>query len=220
MELFVTGSAAEQWEAYISAVLEACGSSLSVEEAARLMKLESREVESMIAQDELLAVTHGGESRIPMAQLALRSEPDRLEVVDGIPEVIALAAICEGKAHSNLTALQFLSHRDPAISLTPFEALRNRRKGRVIGLATARFDLDQLEAEAHEIVVRLEAAPDRDEPSKIYIFAKAIDVLGSRDAAVRWLREPRLALGRKRPLDLLDTPDGLARLKILLIKGE
>lgn len=216
----MTGSPADEWESYVGTVLAACGPSLSVEDAARLMKLDPNDVEQMIAQDQLLAVTHGGELRIPMAQLELRSEPDRLEVVAGIPEIIALMAIRERKTYRRIEALQFLSYRDPAIRTTPFEALRNRRTDRVIGLAMARFELDQLEAEAHETATRLESADEQDEPSKPYIFAKAVDVFGSRDAAVDWLLDPALALNRQRPLDLLDTREGLQRLKTLLIQLE
>lgn len=205
-----------RWEAYVEAVLAASGSVLSVDEAARLMKLEPGEVEQLIAEDRLLAVVSNGEPRIPMAQLVLKSEPDRLEVVDGTSEVIALTAICDGSRH--LEALRFLASPDPALNATPFEALRNRRTARVVSLAMARFELDQLEAEAAEIVGRLEAAPDPDEPSKAYIFAKAILVFGSSKAAVKWLQTPALALNRMRPIAFLDSADGLARLRTLLIQ--
>jgi chromosome segregation and condensation protein ScpB len=208
----------DQWDAYVGAVLAASGSILTVAEAARLMKLEPEQIEDMIVTDRLLAVRHSGELRIPMAQLTFRSEPDRLEVVDGIAEVVALMAIRERKEMRRIEALQFLAYRHPAINMTPFEALRNRRADRVIGMAMARLELDQLEAEAHETVVRLDGSGQADEPSKAYVFARAVDVFGSRDAAVEWLLKPALALNRQRPLELLETPEGLQHLRTLLIQ--
>lgn len=207
---------AQHWEAYVGAVLAASGSVLTIDEAARLMKLDPRQVQQMITNDRLLAVSYKGELRIPMAQLVLKSEPDRLEVVDGIPEIIALTAICERPRQ--VEALRFLANRDPALNTTPFEALRNRRTARVVSLAMARLELDQLEAEAQEIVARLEANPDPDEPSKAYVFGKAVLVFGSSKAAVEWLRRPALALNGARPLDLLESAEGLARLRTLLIQ--
>ena len=40
------------------------------------------------------------------------------------------------------------------------------------------------------------------------ILAKATEVLGSREAAERWLEQPAIGLGRKRPIDLLSTTAG------------
>ena len=41
------------------------------------------------------------------------------------------------------------------------------------------------------------------------IQARACEVLGSEAAAVRWLNEPALALGRRKPFELLSTTGGL-----------
>lgn len=41
------------------------------------------------------------------------------------------------------------------------------------------------------------------------ILALAIDVFGSKQEAVRWLREPAYGLEQKRPVELLSTPAGL-----------
>lgn len=53
---------------------------------------------------------------------------------------------------------------------------------------------------------------NRDQSGKLYkaaeIVAKAVEVLGSREAAERFLEEPAMALDRKRPIDLLSTPAG------------
>ena len=42
------------------------------------------------------------------------------------------------------------------------------------------------------------------------ILAKAADVLGSREAAQRWLAGPVMGLDQRRPIDLLATPAGTA----------
>ena len=53
---------------------------------------------------------------------------------------------------------------------------------------------------------------NREQSGKLYkaaeIVAKAVDVLGSSEAAERFLEEPVMALDRKRPIDLLSTPAG------------
>ena len=43
------------------------------------------------------------------------------------------------------------------------------------------------------------------------VLAKAEDVLGSRGAALRFLREPCMALDQTRPADVLRTPEGVER---------
>lgn len=53
---------------------------------------------------------------------------------------------------------------------------------------------------------------NREQSGKLYkaaeIVAKTVDVLGSREAAERFLEKPALALDGKRPIDLLSTPAG------------
>lgn len=53
---------------------------------------------------------------------------------------------------------------------------------------------------------------NREQSGKLYkaaeIVAKAVDVLGSPQAAERFLDEPVMALDGKRPIDLLSTPAG------------
>jgi len=41
------------------------------------------------------------------------------------------------------------------------------------------------------------------------VYARCIDVFRTRERAVRWLKNPVLALGNTRPLDLLDTGTGI-----------
>jgi putative toxin-antitoxin system antitoxin component (TIGR02293 family) len=52
----------------------------------------------------------------------------------------------------------------------------------------------------------------REQSGKLYkaaeIVAKAVDVLGTPEAAERFLEEPAMALDGKRPIDLLSTPAG------------
>ena len=48
------------------------------------------------------------------------------------------------------------------------------------------------------------------------VLALATDVLGSQDAAERWLDEPAIGLSWRRPIDLLQTPTGTERVEGLL----
>jgi putative toxin-antitoxin system antitoxin component (TIGR02293 family) len=45
------------------------------------------------------------------------------------------------------------------------------------------------------------------------ITARAIEVLGNRDKALRWLKAPVRSLGDRTPLSLLQSPDGIARVE-------
>lgn len=60
----------------------------------------------------------------------------------------------------------------------------------------------------------------REQGGKIWQFAEvlalATEVLGSQDAAERWLESPVMALNRNRPIDLLATPAGTEMVKDLL----
>jgi hypothetical protein len=47
--------------------------------------------------------------------------------------------------------------------------------------------------------------------SFIEIAAKAIEILGSREKAIRWLNAPARALGNRTPVSLLDSAEGVAR---------
>jgi putative toxin-antitoxin system antitoxin component (TIGR02293 family) len=52
------------------------------------------------------------------------------------------------------------------------------------------------------------------------ILAWATDVLGSQGAAEQWLESPAMALDRRRPIDLLATPAGVALVEDLLTRLE
>ena len=52
--------------------------------------------------------------------------------------------------------------------------------------------------------------------SLVETTARAIEVFGSRENAMRWLRTPVRALGNRTPISLLNTPDGLARVQDVL----
>jgi len=48
------------------------------------------------------------------------------------------------------------------------------------------------------------------------VLALATDVLGSQEAAERWLQEPAIGLNQHRPIDLLQTPSGTESVETLL----
>lgn len=50
------------------------------------------------------------------------------------------------------------------------------------------------------------------------VVEQAIDVLGSQDAAERWLSTPAMALDRRRPIDLLQSSEGTELVKTLLTR--
>jgi putative toxin-antitoxin system antitoxin component (TIGR02293 family) len=50
------------------------------------------------------------------------------------------------------------------------------------------------------------------------VLACATDVLGTQDAAERWLQQPAAALDQRRPLELLSTPAGVAMVERLLTR--
>ena len=52
------------------------------------------------------------------------------------------------------------------------------------------------------------------------ILARAIEAFGSKEEAERWLDAPAFALGQRRPLDLLSTSAGTARVATLLTQIE
>jgi putative toxin-antitoxin system antitoxin component (TIGR02293 family) len=71
---------------------------------------------------------------------------------------------------------------------------------------------------------RSRTAPERplssEQSGKAWKFAEvlalATDVLGSQDAAERWLSEPAIGLNQRRPIDLLPTPSGTELVETLL----
>ena len=50
----------------------------------------------------------------------------------------------------------------------------------------------------------------------VEVTARAIEVLGSREKALRWLKAPVRSLGDRPPLSLLDTPESIERVKDVL----
>lgn len=49
--------------------------------------------------------------------------------------------------------------------------------------------------------------------SLVDVTARAIEVFGTREKAMRWLRTPVRALGNQTPMSLLRTPEGLVRVQ-------
>lgn len=135
-----------EWDAFVAETLSDAGPSLSASEAARLMQVDAHQVRQMIVDHRLLGVMSAGTLRIPMVQLTLRTEPDRMEIIDGVADVLPLFAKRVG-THAHVYALQYLIHHAPAIDgATPIEALRNGRKKRVIDMVQDLLGLDQNEA--------------------------------------------------------------------------
>lgn len=58
-------------------------------------------------------------------------------------------------------------------------------------------------------VLSVSAGPD----SLVEVTARAIEVFGTREKALRWLRTPVRALGEQTPMSLLKSPEGLARVQ-------
>ena len=58
-------------------------------------------------------------------------------------------------------------------------------------------------------VLSVAAGPD----SLVEVTARAIEVFGTREKALRWLRTPVRALGEQTPMSLLKSPEGLARVQ-------
>jgi uncharacterized protein (DUF2384 family) len=58
-------------------------------------------------------------------------------------------------------------------------------------------------------VLSVSAEPD----SLVDVTARAIEIFGTREKAMRWLRTPVRALGNQTPMSLLQTPEGLVRVR-------
>src|SRR5580698_4081508 len=58
-------------------------------------------------------------------------------------------------------------------------------------------------------VLNVSARPD----SLVEVTARAIEVFGTREKALRWLRTPVRSLGNLTPMSLLQTPEGLVRVQ-------
>ncbi len=48
------------------------------------------------------------------------------------------------------------------------------------------------------------------------MIARAEEVFGDSEKALRWLRRPNAALGNVTPIELLETPDGIQRVDMVL----
>lgn len=52
----------------------------------------------------------------------------------------------------------------------------------------------------------------------VSVTSHTIDVLGSKEAAERWLSSPAMGLDRRKPIDLLQSTDGTEMVKALLTR--
>jgi putative toxin-antitoxin system antitoxin component (TIGR02293 family) len=50
----------------------------------------------------------------------------------------------------------------------------------------------------------------------VNVLTRAVEVFGTREKALRWLRTPVRSLGNKTPISLANTPEGLARVQDVL----
>jgi len=73
--------------------------------------------------------------------------------------------------------------------------------------------------EIRRLVVEMIAEPNSvlnafPEPEPIMeVTARAMEVFGTREKALRWLRAPVRSLGDQTPISLLSSPEGLARVQ-------
>jgi hypothetical protein len=73
--------------------------------------------------------------------------------------------------------------------------------------------------EIRRLVVEMIAEPNSvlntfPEPEPIMeVTARAMEVFGTREKALRWLRTPVRSLGDQTPISLLSSPEGLARVQ-------
>jgi putative toxin-antitoxin system antitoxin component (TIGR02293 family) len=69
------------------------------------------------------------------------------------------------------------------------------------------------------IEVALQQGPDESPndrpplPSVVRVTARAIEVLGTPEKALRWLETPVRSLGDRTPLSLLESPEGISRVE-------
>ena len=76
------------------------------------------------------------------------------------------------------------------------------------------------------IEVALQQGPDKSPsddpqlPSVVRITARAIEVLGTPEKALRWLETPVRSLGDRTPLSLLESPEGISRVEETLGRVE
>lgn len=52
------------------------------------------------------------------------------------------------------------------------------------------------------------------------VFRRCLEVFGDREIAMRWLESPNLALGTRRPIDLLSAPEGIKQVLDVLTRIE
>lgn len=86
-----------------------------------------------------------------------------------------------------------------------------------------RTDLTYLDAKTGEtIVVEAKSLADTKPEAKfiVEVTARAMEVFGSREKALRWLNTPVRALGDQTPLSVLNTPEGAAQVQDTLGRVE
>jgi putative toxin-antitoxin system antitoxin component (TIGR02293 family) len=151
-------------------------------------------------------MSHNEASEVTMAQTAAApADPGVGRVVD----LLGGQSAFERPFSTALEAHESIQQGFPSKSLVMFVRQfptigREDTIDKVVGISLRTFQRHK-KAGARE---RL----SREQSGKLYkaaeIVAKAVDVLGSAEAAERFLEEPAMALDGKRPIDLLSTPAG------------
>lgn len=153
---------------------------------------------------------HNENNRVPVMQ-AVQQPPSEQRasytcnvIVDVFPELATdtsdlIRSIKEGLPPERVDALKELldvpaSHLTDLLSIAPSTLSRRRAGG-------------QLDRDESERTVRLAR-----------LLAQAADVMGSLEAARRWLKEPQIALGDTAPLAYADTEPGAREVERLLIR--
>jgi len=72
-------------------------------------------------------------------------------------------------------------------------------------------DKEEIKRLVEEVLAGLQPATSPE--SLVDVTARAIEVFGTREKALRWLRTPVRALGNHTPMSLLPSPEGVMRVQ-------
>ena len=130
-------------------------------------------------------------------------------------EIVDLLGIRKESRGRNASDLDLLAHLKAGLPYSSVESVQQRlRLGKTELLALIDMNSRTLSRRKHEKRLR----PDEsDRLSRLArIASMAIEVLGSEDNAIRWLRHPNAALGGMPPMSYLITDLGTRRVETVL----
>jgi putative toxin-antitoxin system antitoxin component (TIGR02293 family) len=81
-------------------------------------------------------------------------------------------------------------------------------------------DKEEIKRLVGETLAQISSAEQMNTESVVEATARAMEVFGTREKALRWLRTPVRSLGDQTPLSLLNSSDGLARVQDVLGRVE